>query len=352
MADTTLARRAWTLCLCLVVWLVGFTAAAQPAGVDEEQGRDLAVQAMTHYKNGEFKEALQLFDQAREVYPTGQVLRMSGYTHMALEHWLEAADRIEESLKTTFKPLSDEDREHAETQLAKALEHVGAIQVTSSVEGTEVAVDGGDPVPLPHTFRLEAGEHSFIATAPDHDGVQRDETVQAGQTISLELSPTPMEGDAPRPPPKKKPKPEAEESGGQWFAGQGPVGLVTMTLGVSLVAVGIGFGAYGGSLNSAVEENIAAHNATYGPNCSSHRDLCLNDIELINRDGERAHEAQTTGLALGLTGGALAVGGFLLFLFSEDGIADPPADRADKAVVRCAPAAGELFAGLGCAGSF
>ena len=352
MADTTVVRRVWTLCLCLLVWLVGLTAVAQPEGVDEEAGRGLAVEAMTHYKNGEFKQAQELFDQARKVYPTGQVLRMSGYTQMAMEQWVGAADTLEEALNTTFKPLSDEDREHAQAQLAKVLEHVGAVEVTSTVDGAEVSVDGGEPMAAPHTFRLSAGEHTFTVTAPDHDGVQREETAQPGQTIRVEIDPTPMEGDEPKPVARPKPKKE-EPSGGQWFAGQSGVGLVTMTLGVSLAAVGIGFGVYGGSLNSAVEENIAAHQTTYDARCSTNRDLCLNDIELINRDGERAHDAQMTGLALGISGGVLAATGFVLFLFSEDGIADPPAEGADKTSLRCTPVAGgQGFAGLGCVGSF
>lgn len=332
-------------------------AAAQP--IDEAQGKELASEAMGHYKNNEFEEALDKFDQARALYPTGQVLRMTGYTLIALERWVEAARVIDEALNTELKPLLPRDAEHATDQLNVALEHVSKVELSSNVDGAMGAVDGGPEQRLPATLYLEPGTHSFVVTAPDHAPVEREQELIEGQPVRVELDPTALEPEPaevePDPQPQPKPKPktapveEPTEAFG-WFPGQGVVGLVTAGVGAAFTGVAIGTGIYGASLRSAVRDNINAHNQSYDASCSTNTDSCLADIALINGDGARAQTYQNVAIGTGIAGGSLIAVGATLFLFSDmSPLAPAGRDRGpDRVELSCLPTVG----GMGCFGAF
>jgi len=362
---SAMTRALFTLLTPLLITLAVGTwspqAAAQPANVDEEAGRELATDAMVAYNKGDYGSALASFNKAREVYPTGQVLRMTGYTLFALENWVEAANTINAALKTDFKPLSDDDAEHARAQLAEAMTHIAAVSVTSNIDGAQLAVDDGEAYELPTTVYLDPGSHAFVVSASGYDDLYRQEELEAGQELSFTMDPKPLGGGDSPPPPKPDPDPEPEpddDDGSMgWFAGQGTVGLITAGVGVAVAAVGVRALIYGSSLESAVQENIDAHNAIYDPGCNTYSDLCRNDIAMINQDGERAATWQDTGLVMTISGGALLAVGVTLWLLAEDGpLAD---DGADKVSWSCLPGLagtgeGSLpsGAGLGCFGSF
>ena len=350
----TLFRPAWALVLAGAFFLCG-PAAAQP--IDEPQGKELASEAMAHYKKSEFEGALDKFNQARAIYPTGQVLRMTGYTLIALGRWLEAAQTLDEALNTDFKPLLPRDAEHAQDQLDIALSHLSVAEISSSVSGATLSVDDGPERPLPATVYLEPGNHRFVVTAPEHAPVEREQELTEGSRTRLELDPTELEPEEPAPQPKPKPKPkpvEPEEpsSAFGWFPGQGIAGLATASVGVVFTGVAIGTGIYGASLRSAVRNNISAHNQQYDASCAANTDSCLADIAIINRDGERAQTYQNVALGTGITGGALIAVGATLFLFSDMSPLAPAdtgqGDRAGGLTLGCLPTLG----GAACQGSF
>lgn len=331
------------------------SASAQP--VDEPQGKELASEAMDFYKDSAFEEALDKFSQARAIYPTGQVLRMTGYTLIALGRWLEAARTLDEALTTEFKPLLPRDAEHAQDQLDIALSHLGVVEVSSSVSGAALSVDDGPEQPLPATVYLEPGAHRFVVTAPDHAPVEREQDLEEGSRTRIELDPTELEPEEPAPEPKPKPRPvapppEEPSSAFGWFPGQGIVGLATAGAGVVLTGVAIGTGIYGGTLRAAVRDNISAHNQQYDASCAANTDSCLADIALINRDGERAQTYQNVAMGTGIAGGALIAVGATLFLFSDMSPLAPAdtggGDRASTFTLGCLPTLG----GAACQGSF
>ena len=332
------------LAVLMSVFVAG-AANAQP--IDEVKGKELAGEAMGHYREGEFEQALELFKQAKAIYPAGQVLRMTGYTLVAMERWLEAAEAIEEALVAKYKPLLPRDAEHAEDNLKEALSHIVQVEVVSNVAGATVSVNGGPNEQLPTKLKLEPGTHTFEVSADEHDSAEAEKDLEAGQKVTIELDPTPLDsGDSEPivpPPPKPEPEPdEADEGGYGWFPGQGAVGLTMGGVGLALGVAGLVTGVYGLNLESAVQENIDAHNQNFDPSCTQNSELCRNDIALINADGESAASARDTGMALGLAGAGLFTVGLILFLFSDDGPLAPD-DGADTAIA-CTP--------FGCAGSF
>ncbi|MEQ9318502.1 MAG: hypothetical protein RIF41_05055 [Polyangiaceae bacterium] len=344
---TSVALAAALSCLSSVV-------VAQP--IDEPQGKELASEAMAHYKDSEFDDALDKFNQARAIYPTGQVLRMTGYTLIALGRWLEAAQTLDEALTTEFKPLLPRDAEHAQDQLDVALSHLSVAEISSSVADAKVSVDDGPARSLPATVYLEPGAHRFVVTAPEHAPVEREQDLSEGSRTRLELDPTELEPEAPVEQPKPKPKPvapppEEPSSAFGWFPGQGVVGLATAGVGVVFTGVAIGTGIYGSTLRSAVRDNISAHNQQYDASCAANTDSCLADIALINRDGERAQTYQNVAMGTGIAGGALIAVGATLFLFSDMSPlapADADGDRDTGFTLGCLPTLG----GGACQGTF
>ena len=338
---------------CLVT--IAQPARAQPSAKDEEKGRELAKEAMGHYRENEYAEAAELFEKARKVYPAAQVIRMSGYTAMALERWIEAAALLEEALKSTYKPLLPRDMEATEDELKKVMTHVGTVEVISGVSGAVLKIDDGDDIKLPHKQRMLAGDYVLKVSADNHTHVEKSITVKGGESKQYKLSPTLITDQDPEPDPVPVPDPEPEEPDEPadlfgWFPGQGIVGLAAGGLGLVAGIVGIGVGSYGVSLRGAVEDNIAAHNTNYDANCSRNRDLCLADIELINRDGARAKDFETAGLALGLAGLTLFAVGTSLYLFSDmSPLAPSDEEGKDTGLTG---SCGVSLGGVGCAGSF
>jgi hypothetical protein len=364
MVGYDMAKGRWFAALfaLLIVSLAG-VARAQPEGLDEEQGRELAIEAMAFYKQADYEGALGKFEEAEKVYPTGQVLRMKGYALLALSRWLEAARALDAALSTDYKPLMPRDAEHATEQRAKALTHISSVSISSVVDEASVSVDGETTRKMPITVRLEPGKHRFVVSAPEHEDVEVTKKLAEGQQILLDLdpkAPPSEEVETPAPRPKAVPKPRQPDQRGDsfgWFPGQGTVGLIAAGAGLVAGGVAIGLGVYGVQLDSAVQENIDIHNTNYDASCTRNRDLCLNDITLINRDGERAAAHKDAALATGIVGVGLLAAGVTLFLLSDDSPLAPD-DGADRARLRCTPsmdprggAHGTSY-GLGCFGSF
>jgi len=373
-------KLAWAGLFGLAVFVMPMLAQAQPTEDEQAEGRDMATAAMTAYQNEDYFAAIESFRKAAKLYPTGQVLRMTGYTLIALQKWTEAAEMLDESLKAELKPLVPRDAEHAEDQLAMVLTHIATIEVRSNVRGATVSIDGGDEQSLPLKMRIDEGTHRFVVSAEGHQPATEKHNLEGGSKATIALDPTPEdEASEAEPVPVDEPEPTDEETKEQeaaepesddksatggfsvdLFPHQLTVGMVSAGLGVAIAGVAIGSGVYGMSLRSSVEDNVTAHNATYGEDCSqSDFTLCQYDIALINQDGARADSLQTAGLALGITAGVLVAAGAAFIVLAPDGpLAADNADGPDKISLSCSPSMIPASAGdaptafVGCHGSF
>src|SRR4051812_44030621 len=95
--------------------------------------KQTAGEGLAAYNAGEFDKALGLFNQAKKIYPSAQILRMIGYSELALEHWVKAAEALEGSLDAKISPLAKDDKKDVQEQIAKAMAHIGTVTVTSKV---------------------------------------------------------------------------------------------------------------------------------------------------------------------------------------------------------------------------
>jgi tetratricopeptide (TPR) repeat protein len=311
------------------------TPAAFAQGIDKEQakGRDLATSALDLYQKEKYADALAKFQDAEKLYPTAQVLRMEGYTLIALKRHLEAIDVLERALKTDFKPLLPADAEDTEDQLKEAKKKIATLRVESAVANATLQLDDGERRPLPLTVRLTPGAHRFVVEAPGHDAVDVSRDVGAGES-TVELSPTLKKVEPPPPPKAPPPKPSYDG----FLVHQ--LGLGATLAGVGLAASGtaLGLGLYGLQLESAVQTNIDAHNANYDPGCTRFTDRCAIDTALINRDGARAAQYRNVALVTGIAGAGLTVLGGLFVGIAKDG---------PFASAKAAPTPGEKDASAG-----
>ena len=279
--------------------------------------RQTAGEAFGAYKKGDYEKAEKLFETAKATYPSAQILRMHGYTELALEHWEKAADSLDAALASALVPLSADDRKDVQSQLDKALAHLGTVEIKSQVEGTEISVDGGEAMalPLPRPLRLVEGSHRLSAHAKGHLDVTQEVQVAPGAPQELTLEPT----EKPKPkraaPPPPPPPPPPPKKG--WFPGQAPVGYAVGGTGLALLISSIATGAGAAHLRAAIGEDMALHNVAYGPSCTRGPVAACNGDKLItNAEADRADALRNASIGLGVVGGLLTATGVLFVVMA------------------------------------
>lgn len=319
--------------------------------------RQMAGEGFTAYKAGEFEKALNLFDQAKALYPSAQILRMAGYSELALERWEKSAASLEAALASTVSPLADADKKDVEEQLAKALNHLGTVAVSSRVPDTSLKVDDGParPLPLDKPIRLLEGKHRFTVSAPDHIDATDELNVEGGKLVELPLDPT--EKAKPPPPPRVvvAPPPPQRKA---WIPHQKTVGFALAGTGVAAGAVTLVLAIESLHLQGIVEDDVALHRKFYGDRCAKgDLRLCSYDITVTNAEADRADALRSASIGLGITAGVLAAAGVVLVVAapkaeakSEPGVNAPPPPSAKTSPTLACSLAG--LGGVSCAGTF
>ena len=174
------------------------SARAQREGATPEalvqQGADLA-------RDGNLQRALEVLREALGRERSGRALAELAYVEQSLNLVLEAEEHLAEALT-----LSDERwvRHHArdvERALASTRASIGAVRVTSNVEGAEVRLNGAlaGRTPLREAVRVPLGRVVVEARAAGYRTTSREAMVRSGETAEAHVS---LDRDAP-------PRPEA-----------------------------------------------------------------------------------------------------------------------------------------------
>lgn len=345
--------------------LVATLALAAPARAQSPEeikiARQMAGEGFTAYKAGEFDKALNLFDQAKALYPSAQILRMAGYSELALERWEKAAASLEAALVSTVSPLADADKKDVEEQLAKALNHLGTVAVSSRVPDTSLKVDDGPshPLPLDKPIRLLEGKHRFTVSAPDHIDATDELNVEGGKLVELPLDPAEKAKPPPPPPVAVAPPPPPPRK--EWIPHQKTVGFALAGTGLAAGAVTLVLAIESLHLQGIVKDDVALHQKFYGDRCAKgDLRLCSYDIEVTNAEADRADALRSASIGLGITAGVLAAAGVVLVVAapkaepkgapSEPGVKAPPPPSAKTSPTLACSLAG--LGGVSCAGTF
>ncbi len=363
---TTTARRSFGR--LLLASLLG-AAALAPARAALAQSpdeiniaRQTAGDGLQAYREGNFEKALRLFEDAKAIYPSAQILRMVGYSLLGLERWEKAAQAMESALKSDVGPLSSADRDDVQRELGKALAHLGTVNVTAKAPGAELAIDGGDkrPLPLEQPVRLLEGKHKLVVTAPDHEDVAQDIDLKGGSAVDLALDPkSAKEEPPPPPPPAPKPPPPPPPPSKGWIPAQRPIGFAAAGAGVLLGGAALTAALAGANIRSNVEADVDLHHKNFGQSCDKgDLRLCNYDRELINRDSDRADGLRDASVWMGIGAGVLVAAGAVLVIFAPPDDAAPQKGQAPKRRIACAPllavvgGSGPNPQGLACEGAF
>ena len=85
--------------------------------------------AVAEYDAGHYQEARALFRQAHEKQPTARTLRGIGMCSFELRDYVEASRNLSASLRETRRPLTSEQKRHADALLARANTFIGRFTV-------------------------------------------------------------------------------------------------------------------------------------------------------------------------------------------------------------------------------
>jgi hypothetical protein len=339
------------LWLCLAA-LCPIGAAQAQAPQEIALARETARDGLQAYRAGEYDKALSLFQQARALYPSAQILRMTGYTLLALSKWESAAEAMEASLASSIGPLSEADRKDVQDQLAKAMAHLGVIRATTALADAQLTVDGGEPLPMPlsQPLRLPVGKHTLTLSSPGHPEITREIEIAGGEDIAVALDP-PAPPKAEPAPPKKAPapvRPPPPAPRQPWFAGQRAVGLSLVGAGVGVGVAAVITALIGASTREQVEEDVARHRENFGDACDkSDPRLCRFDRAIINQDADRADTLRDASVWMGIGAGVLGAGGAVLLVAYPWG--SPVREAGGRPSVACSLAG---VAALSCTGAF
>jgi tetratricopeptide (TPR) repeat protein len=347
--------RSFALAAAAAITLSAALPASAQSPAEINLAKQTAGEGLAAYNANEFEKALGLFNQARKIYPSAQILRMIGYSEVGLEHWLKALEALEAALDAKITPLSKDDRKDVGDQIAKAMAHVGTVTVTSKVPGAQLVVDGGDPRPLPldKPLRLAEGPHKLVASAPERLDVTNDLKVEGGKEATVALEPPPKPKPLPPPPPPPPPPPKPTRKG--LFPHQQEIGLAAAGAGVLAGVGALVTVIEAAHWRSIANADVSTHLGYYGQGCAmGDPRLCAYDIQVTNNEGNLANQLRNAAAGLGVTALVLGGGGVALFVLAPRPAKPAPSDAAPPPAappvsLSCGPGAG---AGLFCRGTF
>jgi hypothetical protein len=338
MAMAWVMRRLVTaLTILLVLSLAGHEAAGQTTPTesraalgDRAAAQALFDQAVELRDANRLKEACSKFEESLRLDPgvgtrfnlADCFVRMGRFAS-AWTHFLEVAAATEMAGQHDRAEIARKRADVLVPRLSKL-----RIVPEAPVGGLEIKRNGvlvgsaqwNTPVPT------DPGQHEVVASAPGYKPWSTQfNVVGEGRVSTLQIPPL---IEAPDPPPGAAPGYPADSG----VSAAGTAGLVIAAVGLIGVGVGVGFGVVALDKKSEVDE------------LCPDLDRCTQAGIDANNDGKTAGTVSTIGLA---AGGALLVGGMILFLATSVGD-----DQADSAQLVITPIASSELAGIAVVGSF
>lgn len=305
------------VCCSFGCWIVAASAYAQtPTGNATDSGSNeydrYVAQALQAYDAGRFAEARSSFRRAHELAPTARTLRTIGMCSFNLGDYVDALINLEAALADTRRPLSADQRSHANELITRSQVHVGRFKVRLSPQDAVLWADGRPPPRLvSEEILLEPGRHELLAQASGHLPSRSTFQVDGGDRTTLEivLAPSPTASGVVAASPAAKstviatneassPAPQASsrDSSDSGSKAQAALGYVALGVGVAgLVAFGITTG-----LAASKESSLDSHCNDRACEPAYH-----DDVDTYNRYRLLSTVSLITGLVFGATGAVL-----------------------------------------------
>jgi len=304
-------------------------AATAEAQARFQEGLDLADAGKPEPARLKFQQAWSVFKSPAVLYNLARAEQLTGHELEALEHF-----RLFLRVGATDVKITDAMREKAKQNAAELSRKVGQVEIEVppsarvTVDGRPLEETPKDPVPV------QPGRHTIEAT---FDGKVRNVSVEctAGNVVKARIDfDTPGGGTEPPP----------EERRGFWTTGR-YVGLTAAVVGLGAIGAGVGFhfSATGkhddadAKRSTLPDQNSSCSTTPTLPQCS--------DLKGLESDYKSASTLSTVFL---VSGGALFVGGAVLFAVSSPKNGSEPPARG----MRVVPMASAREAGISWMGTF
>ena len=306
-----------------------------PAQAADDEGTPVSVligDAVAEYDAGHFQEARALFRQAHERQPTARTLRGIGMCSFELRDYVEATRSLGASLRETRRPLTNEQKRHAELLLARAHTFVGRFTMKIKPASASLFVDGHPAELEPDgVMLLSFGRHQLSLRCASCAPTEKEQeiTVSGGEHREIELALAP----APPPPP---PDMSGNGTSGNGTSGNGTSGNGTLTQpgGEADTSAGAG-NAHLWFTGAAIAAALGAGGSALLWRDQQHQlDICKSAMAEGDTCTGQAAVEDRRKLAIGLTigfGAAAAISGVVA------GLMWPHGDKPPSSTVACVP---------------
>jgi len=134
---------------------------------DDPAYRKAVKEGLAEYAALHFEEARSLFRRAHRISPNARTFRGIGMTSFELRDYVAAVRNLSAALKDNRKPLSPEQRKHAQDLLDRSRMLVDAYSLTVSPRDARVLIDGRAPeIDADGMLLLSVGLHNLEVSAP------------------------------------------------------------------------------------------------------------------------------------------------------------------------------------------
>lgn len=193
-------RKRWFLLLvmALTIAVTPGAYAAQPSPA-EQRAQPIVDQGLEDMRRSRYREALDAFKRANEIWPTPSVVARMGLAAQGLGDWIDAERHLQSALKVSADKFIHRNREVLERALNDVQSHLGKITVEGSPEGAVVRIDGISRGLFPKAgpVSVVAGTRTVEVSAPGHVDARQMLDVPARKQIDLRVDLVPNPGVPP-----------------------------------------------------------------------------------------------------------------------------------------------------------
>lgn len=159
------------------------------AAQDSEGRRALIAEAVREYQSGRYPEAQALFRRAHALNPSARTLRGLGMASFEMREYVSALRALRAALAEERHPLTETQREHAQSLIERATVFVARYQLEIEPEAATLWIDGEPPeLEEDGSVLLDAGQHTISVMHPGHHTRSLQVRVQGGSDRSLRLA--------------------------------------------------------------------------------------------------------------------------------------------------------------------
>jgi tetratricopeptide (TPR) repeat protein len=154
----------------------------------------LLSEGTTAYGRGDYASALEKFTAAYKIFPSPKLWFNIGQANRDLGRPVEAVEAFDRFL-TDAGDAPPETLAEARRSAAELKTKLGQLDVTCSIDGAEITIDGkqvGD-APLGGMVWTTPGRHQVAARQPGYSPVIEDVVTEAGKAISVNLDLRPVD---------------------------------------------------------------------------------------------------------------------------------------------------------------